>query len=310
MSIALEAALSRWVINEYKGAAISKKRLNEIIYYLYQTKEFDGLRVQGISKSTPTVREYSRYITKLEDSGIIKPERSLSSGSTSSFYIVNTPGKKSSLEMICSVFPYGYISYLSAMSWYGITDRIPKKIYFTAPSRDSWKEKSFAEISDRLGSRVSSSDFIPPYPSNGVYFGKEISLSTIANMIEPRDADGGIRVPDVGDLFIDMLRHPEKCGGEEHAIDVFMEHASTFKRKIINRTNLHGTAIDKARIGFMLCDVLGVNSETISDWKEEKSNSRGSSRKLISKADFSSIYSEDWNMSINIESLEKYGKTS
>lgn len=310
MTISLDAALSRWLINEYKGSAISSKRLMEVIYHLYCTKNFDGLRVTSISKKTPSSREYYRYISRLEDSGVIKSGNTNSSAPISPFYIINTPTKKSTLEMICSIFPYGYISYLSAMSWYGITDRIPKKTYFTSPSRALWTSKSIAEISERIGSKSASKEFTPAFPTSSVYFGKELYVSTTSNFIEPREADGGVRIQDIGDLFIDMLKHPDRCGGEEHVIDVFMEHAFTFRRKIINKVNQNGSAIDKARIGFILQDVLNIDSNVISSWMSEKSNSRGSSRVLSPKRDFSSVYSENWNMSINIERLEKYGKNS
>lgn len=310
MSISLDDALSDWVIREYKGRAISKKRLTEIIFCLYKKKCYGDNPIINIRKKIPSNREYSRCICRLEDSGVISPANGASSGAEAAFYIINTPGKDSPLEMICSVFPYGYISYMSAMSWYGITDRIPKKVYFTALSRDQWKERSIIEISERIDSRTAAAGFIPLYPSNNIFFGRDLSLSTVKNMIEPKDADGGIRIQDIGDLFIDMMRSPEKCGGEDHVIDVFMEYSNIYKRKIITRTNRIGTAIDKARIGFMLHDVIGIDSEFINLWKDENKNLRGGSRKLFSSSEFSSFYSEDWNISINIKSLEKYGKIS
>lgn len=310
MSISLDDALSDWVIREYRGTAISKRRLCEQVFYFYKKKVYGEEQISNIRMKSPGNREYSRCITRLEESGVISPDKSNKNKVDSEFYIINSTGKESPIGMIFSIFPYGYLSYISAMSWYGITDRIPKKIYLTAPSRDQWKERSIDEISKRIGSSSMAESFIPIYPSSGFIFGKEVSLSTTKNMIEPKEADGGVRIQDIGDLFIDMLRHPEKCGGESHVVDVFMEYATTFKRKIINRTDSIGTSIDKARVGFILNEILGIKSESIEGWKEEKANQRGGSRKLFPSLDFSSVYNKNWNISINIKELEKYGKTS
>ncbi len=308
MPISMEDALSHWVINDYGKGAISKKRLYEEIFYLYKKREYKGEKITKIVIRTPRIEQFRRYVSRLEIAGIIAAEKENSFfHQDSKFYRVLTE-KSSSIESnLCSVYPYGYISHLSAMHWYGITDRIPKVIYFTSCSKNEWKNIAKAEITERIGSPTQAEDFIPTFPVSENHFGKMVFVSIKKDPKRPKEGDNGITIQDIGELFIDMLRYPESCGGHQHVIDTYIEYGATFKRKIISYTNNFGKAIDKARIGFIFNSVLGIDSQEIENWKQEKSNQRGGSRVLFPGKEYAETYSQEWNLSINYNELEKYG---
>ena len=67
-------------------------------------------------------------------------ERNLIEETGYKYYVVKNH-EISDLEIICSLYPYGYLSYLTAMQIYNLTNRFPKSIDFTAPPRAEWKKQ-------------------------------------------------------------------------------------------------------------------------------------------------------------------------
>lgn len=307
MLLSISDAVSDWLINSYNKGAINRGRLYEKIFSLYSLKEYDGKKINIRKKGPATNKEYQACINKIIDTGLIEGEKNKELY-RSAYFLINPLAKKMSPnELVCAAYPYGYISYLSAMHWYGITDRLPKVISFTTCKRNEWSSTAYAQIIDRTDLPSYARHFLPIFPKSGSFAGRKLIIFSVTNFIQPKEAENGIRIQDIGNLFLDMLREPNRCGGIDHVIDVFMEYAASFKKKIIDRTNTLGSDIDKARIGFLLNTVLGVDSPIIEKWKEEATNKRGGSRKLFSNNEFHSIFSEDWNLSINYERLYKYG---
>ncbi|WP_223162085.1 hypothetical protein, partial [Salinicola endophyticus] len=308
MPILVADALADWLLNDYPNSAIHKRMLHERILILYKEREYKGEKISNIQNKFPSSAQITNYIEKLERSGVINPEGEKSFFHRESrFYIITAKPPSSTEEALCSIFPYGYISYITAMQWYSITDRLPKVVYYTTCSKEEWRKRYLAETLDRTGLHSYAKDLIPAFPISGKYFGKQVHVSTTKNYREPREGESGIRVQEIGELFTCMLKKPQWCGGSTHVVDVYMEYGKVFKNKIIKYVDQYGGAIDKARVGFLLETVMGVKSKTIEEWKKEKGNERGSSRVLFPGEEFSKVYSPDWNLSINIEELEEYG---
>ncbi|WP_457809507.1 type IV toxin-antitoxin system AbiEi family antitoxin domain-containing protein [Kushneria sp. EE4] len=304
MALPIEEAVSRWLIDDYQKGAISNKRLQEEIASLYKKEMYKGERILNIKTKTPGNEQFRRCISRLEISGVIDyPGMKLLDPLSFRYLIVKPFSKASTEELLCSIYNYGYISHLSAMAWYGVTDRIPKLIYFTTCSQKMWKEKSLSEITERIGSLSVAKNFMPVFPISGEHFGKEVIVISTSNYLVPRENERGVRVRDIGNLFLDMLKNPNRCGGESHVISVFFEHAEIFQRQIIKAADKYGTAIDQARVGFFFEKVLEKDIPIIKKWKDSKSNQRGSSRLFIANGEFHSHYDSEWNLSINNKDL-------
>jgi predicted transcriptional regulator of viral defense system len=95
------------------------------------------------------------------------------------------------------------------------------------------------------------------------------------------------------------VERPQYCGGMAHVIDVWREHAHTFREEIVNTMDEVGTEIAKVRAGYLLDEVLEAGDDSrIQGWVQFAQ--RGSSRVLDPTKDFSSAYSEKWILSINV----------
>jgi predicted transcriptional regulator of viral defense system len=95
-----------------------------------------------------------------------------------------------------------------------------------------------------------------------------------------------------------MIRDPSLCGGIYHVLDVYAQNAERYLLLIVNEVQQHGSLIDKARAGYILDERLGLPHPIIEAWKA--SVQRGGSRKLSTKDPYMPVFSEKWDLSINI----------
>lgn len=120
-------------------------------------------------------------------------------------------------------------------------------------------------------------------------------MGTMANI-----RDSHARITTIGQTFIDMLDRPDACGGMNHVLRVWDEHADLYVDQIVEAANQHPRPIVKIRAGYLLDERLGValDDERIQAWTRYAQ--RGGSRILDPDADFSSEYSEKWMLSLNV----------
>ena len=103
------------------------------------------------------------------------------------------------------------------------------------------------------------------------------------------------------DLYLDMFRMPQYCGGLNHVITIYKKNFQDIDlfKEITIYLDQKGSIIDKARFGFICNKLLHISAEVIDKWKIEQKDKRGSSRKLFSNFKFDSFFDDEWNISIN-----------
>lgn len=311
----LEEALMAWVLEDYPYSVISKEKISEQIYIFYSDKVFRGEKIGLIRKPEASPSDYSNHITKLERAGILVSFGSYGrrySGHTdhlSNIYSISGKPEYGPNEVACTIYPHGYISKISAMSWYGITDKIPTIVRFTACSTSEWKKRSIEDLRRHLVIPPSKYiQFIPKYPKNNSAFNGGFAVSSERQYQEPvRVNSSPIKVSSIGRTFIDMLRSPDECGGIEHVLDVYEEYGKKYSTLIIKELDKVGRKIDIARVGFALHKIAGVSDKKLAAWQKEAQLERGSSKILVAGVPFSPIFDEDWSLSLNSERAQKYG---
>ncbi|MCE2975615.1 MAG: hypothetical protein LW851_04790, partial [Pseudanabaena sp. CoA8_M7] len=201
--------------------------------------------------------------------------------------------------------PFCYMSHLSAMSYHGLTDRIPKKLFISSPPNDTWRSLAKEKMQKDLG------DSFESYCEHGL---PKLVRPTNMNKIDKTDLyclnsmrlgayknvrGRSLRVSTIGRTFLDMLRNPELCGGINHILDVFDEYGEKYLRLITDDIDKNGEPIDKVRAGYILNERLGINNnEIINGWSSLAQ--RGGSRKLDSSSEYSPKWSDKWKISLNI----------
>ena len=294
----LEKALTLYLGN-LDQAIISAYSFGLILLRFYSKKSYLGKPV-NIQKDIPSMLEFNRYLDRLKGAGILSQVKGLHDDK---FFAFLGKSNVSAGEIICAVDPFAYISHLSAMEYHGLSDRLPKVLFISTLPKSLWGQKAKEKM------RKDSEEFIDfPYnelalPRLTKFAGEKIKglsinryqSKKIGSFISAEDRR--LRVSSIGRTFLDMLREPSLCGGIRHVLDVYEDNAKGLKKLIISEVDRHGTAIEKARAGYILEECCSIKDSVIDEWSEHVT--RGGSRKLDPHEAFSSEFSERWCISIN-----------
>lgn len=260
--------------------------------------------------------DFINHISNLLDAGVLRKTKS------NKIFFLPSYKKYNDIELISQLYNDCYLSFLSAIDWYGFTNIILKNTFITIPNLTKWKEFSSKRINELEKNYLSIHQneetpllnlqkYRDEYPNKEIsrVFSIPVKIITNSKYSENsykllKDENGILKIREVGMLFLDMLNEPQLCGGHQHVIDIYENYGYVNALSIIKAADLYGSTIVKARVGFLLEKFLDINNKTIQKWKMEQSDLRGGSRKLFPDLPFSSYFSEDWNISINFKQLE------
>lgn len=203
-------------------------------------------------------------------------------------------------EVACIADPFAYVSHLSAMQKYSLTDRSPKALRLTTPRRDLWN----ALWNDRARGDLPDIEVIE-FPSlyrpgfRDIIRRRPVIVQTSSHPWTPVSVRGEeTRITSVGQTFADMINEPGLCGGMRHVLDVWEREADQWVLEIVEAVNQQASKIAKVRAGYILSDVLGIDHPAISRWEEFAQ--RGGSRKLDPEREYLPEFSERWMISLNV----------
>ncbi len=266
--------------------------LFEIMWLCFENGGSQFLRSPYFNKSS-----YRRARTQLRRAGYIRQDSDYSA-----CWRVMTKGDVPAEDIICSIDPHCYVSHMSAMQRYGLTNRRPKDLHMTRPTdimRRAWLKEHMHEF------------YGPYFSEHGEEIeraravihrsrvrGRAVHFTVTKHYADHLDIKGSLsRIATVGQTFLDMLDEPDACGGMAHVLDVWAEHARTYLDEIISHVDRAERPILKVRAGYILDEGMGIENERIEGWT--RFAQRGSSRVLVAGKPFVSDHSEKWMLSIN-----------
>lgn len=281
-----------------KRPVLSDFDLFMMIWDVYHFKKAKYLR-----GDFPTIDAFRRVKAKLKPMGILRKDDDYGA-----FLKVVPISEHGADEIVCCVDPYCYISHLSAMQRYGLTDRRPNGLQITQPNRALMKqlnaERLEKEVSAILATGLPSEELnFPPltivrHPHQ--VRDRSISVKTTNSLGDWKQLRGGFgRVASIGQVFADSLDDPERCGGMNHVIDVWRGNAEIYLNEIVESVTQSEKSIVKVRAGYLLDEMLGVHDARVLGWLQYAQ--RGGSRVLDPNMPYRSHFSEKWMISINVE---------
>ena len=241
-----------------------------------------------------------RVINNLANTQAIASDRDYRRG----VYRVISVGESPAEEVCALVNPFGYISHLSAMQHWGLTYRRPEALHLTMPPAGAARPLVERRMAADYGAHFAD---LPSNQAVKLHFiehpetvrGRKISVYETKHpgqWLQVRDSHA--RLATVGQTFVDTVERPQYCGGMAHVLDVWREHAITYREEIIAAVDEVATPIAKVRAGYLLDDMLRQGEDSrIQGWV--RFAQRGSSRVLDPARDFSPDHSEKWMLSIN-----------
>lgn len=287
-------------LGEIEEPVVTRYRLGLIVHKLYVTKSYKGEQLNRLERDYAGAIEFNHAVSGLEASGILKSHPNFRNMG----YRLLGRKETNSEEVACTIDPFCYVSHLSAMVYHGITNRLPVKLFLSGPQPQRWKVEADKLMKKHLG------DELEVYLSEEMPRLTRVSMKRIGQVEIHRfnsihwgaykNVRGKpTRISTLGRTFLDMLRNPDLCGGMNHVVDVFLEHASMYERPIVDEIERHGSPIDKVRAGYLLEEQLGLRNEVVDGWTAFAQ--RGGSRKLDAAGDYVADWSDKWCLSKNLD---------
>lgn len=300
--------------------------VEQVVRHLFRERLFDGKPLK-IRRSSPTAETFAAVRRALVDPhslGLGGPlselvelrsallEQAAESGGRLLVEDAELPGQVWRVagvpdgtpeELCCLVDPWCYVSHLSAMQRWGLSNRNPLALHLTRPTRAIWQQQAKAELRGMLPTGAGGEPLKPRVhvalpatlrrrdlnvfqPS---YFGKHVPI-----------ADSHARVATVGQTFWDTVQEPGRCGGMAHVVEVWEEGAEDYVEEIVSAFEdevMPTTHLAFCRAGYLLEEVVGIEDERVAGWT--RFSKRGGSAKLDPAAPFATRHSERWNLSLN-----------
>ena len=248
-----------------------------------------------LRRESPILKDHLRYVRNLYIAGAIRND--LDYGNR--LIRVLDISEQSTEEVVCLADPLCYVSHLSAMHRWGLTDRSSKALICTRPDRKTSTVKLMNIMSNHP-------DGLPPsrlrmkyikHPDSvrnrQIYMSESKYAGTTVNI-----PGTGVRLSTIGQTFLDMLQYPKMCGGMPHVLEIYEEHAEFWFEEIVDSVDSATSRIVKCRAGYILEERLGLGHKKIESWKTLVQ--RGGSRKLDPSEPFSPDFSETWMISLNV----------
>ncbi len=215
------------------------------------------------------------------------------------WHVVGSLTAATAEDAICLVDPFAYISHLSAMQRYGLTERSPDALHVTTPTRPLWTAMRNERIHE-LGWDMDDEEkpllarigFAPTVRRRHVVLHESSHPSPTKEIAGER-----ARIASIGHVFVNMLDQPWLCGGMTHVLDCFDRHAENWITEIVEAVNAADSPIIKVRAGYIIDELLGVKIDQVEKWVG--CAQRGGSRKLDPKAPYAGVFSEKWMISLN-----------
>lgn len=315
----IENIIETWIKDEYELDVISRQQL--FLKYL----EIGLQNSIGQQNKKITNKNFYKLCDYLIHEKILIGFNHTTRGYT---YFIKKGSKPTSEMAISALYPYGFLSHLTAMKLYGIGNTQTSGIYFTCLERKDWKDQCLKEIRKRFknfevtksisneyieinGLILSTQSILDPYPHQSILeeagSTKTIIITNKKKLVES-EWWNQCHLQNVVDLYLDMLRTPHYCGGISHVLSIYRNNFLNDKellQEVIKSLTKNGSIIDRARFGYIFDKVLHLQTQEINKWKEEQQGKRGGSRKLFSNFDFDSTFDEEWNLSINHPTIKK-----
>ncbi len=252
-------------------------------------------------KRLPAEWDHARATTairRLDNQRVIVADSDFASGV---WRIVQSARPGSAAEIAAIADPFCYVSHLSAMQQYGLTNRSPDALHLTTPARAIWNTLRDQKVQREFGPSDPQQGPFPAllkYGFKSTVRGRPVVIHDTKYPAEPVSVRGErSRITSIGRTFADMLSEPHLCGGVRHVIDVWEDEAGKWSSDIIEAVDQLDSKIVKVRAGYLLSEVLGIEDDHIVAW--EIFAQRGGSRKLDPDAPYAPTYSERWMISLN-----------
>ena len=264
--------------------------------HLFRTKVWNGTPLKRLPHDWDQLRA-KNAVRRLEARRALVADSDFASGV---WRVTQATRAGSAEEVACIADPFAYVSHLSAMQRYGLTDRSPQALHLTSPKRPLWNAlRSERALHDLPEVQRVESPILNRPGFRDTIRRRPVVVHVSSHPWNPSPISGEeTRITSVGQTFADMLTEPGLCGGMRHVLDVWENVAGQWVSEIIAAIDQLDIKIVKVRAGYILSEIMDIDHPALHNW--QKFAQRGGSRKLDPDADYAPNFSERWMISINV----------
>lgn len=211
------------LLEKFAVPVMTPVRFYGLIRQMYQESPSEKLYLRG---SDPGIDDYHRLKGILLDTRIVRSDWDYRARALRIPTIYDRPTD----EIVCLVDPTCYVSYLSAMERWGLTNRSPKALMLSRPDRKTVLDKLRRHRRKILGEHHNT-NILPlhlikhPTRVRGARVQMYMTKSAGADLTI---RGGHARISTISQTFLDMLQKPDLCGGMPHVLEVWEQHAETY----------------------------------------------------------------------------------
>lgn len=284
--------------------ALLKRDLPIITFYdffvlghgLFSQKAWEGEPLKRMPHGWDQTRAHNA-IKRMEERRALVSDSDFRSG----VWRVTQSTRAGSAEEIASIAdPFAYVSHLSAMQRYSLTDRSPKALHLTTPKRDIWNRLRNERVREDLPDVEAIEKPVLNRPGfRNTLRRRSVIFHVSSHPWTPAPLSGEeTKITSIGQTFADMLSEPGLCGGMRHVLDVWEREADQWVPEIVEAVDQITSKIAKVRAGYILSELLEIEHPAIERW--EQFAQRGGSRKLDPEGEYLPTFSERWMISLNV----------
>lgn len=198
------------------------------------------------------------------------------------------------LELLFELNPYSILTHYSALEYHGFTQDQPKVLTVWSDSSDFTPLGTTNEEWEGIPHPTAHKPIKVISQRVEWYRGR---MDTSFGIEEAMDGPIPIRVTDRERTLIDAIQQPARSGGAQNVFRAWVLARDFVDiSKITMYVERTGIKLLRQRVGF-LAESLGLSHSSFDTWASQ--SVRGGSSKLIGSEQFSSTYSERWNLSLN-----------
>jgi len=262
---------------------------------LVEARTWQGAPMKNVPKEWDELR-LRRSLRRLAARKALVQDHDFRSGV---WRVVQSTRSGSAEEVACIADPFCYVSHLSAMERYGLSDRSPAALHLTTPTRTLWNTMRDKKLADEIAADKEAGSLLLRFGFKEKLRRRPVVVHETRHPSPPIEVRGELtRISAIGHTFADMLSEPALCGGMHHVLDVWDRHARDWVDQIIPAVDGSESKIVKVRAGHILSERLGIQSPVVSSWRAFAQ--RGGSRKLDPETPYEPVYSETWMISLNV----------
>jgi len=203
----------------------------------------------------------------------------------------------SEYEVLMEAHPFAALSHFSALMFHGLTNEFSNAIHLVIPATGRADQVP-------IGVEREESDMLPYMPTHtpSTIRGRRVvwhrrRRKAWFGVATYRSGESPLRVVNPQRSLVDGLANPESCGG----IVVVLRSWRDFARHmdvdtLIEYADMLDSMLQRQRVGYVLSE-LGVDHPKFEKWKSNAK--RGGSNRLVAAEPFSSVFSEEWKISLN-----------